>query len=389
MSELIIPSYAALIAAAILLIQGVSIAIQSELDKYVRWFGFLTLVLAGFGFLGFALFESGIAVFSREFSLLMVQGLPARVGMGILLFAISVLAGLTWSTARLAAKLDGRHLVLIGVGLVVGIIVNSQILPLNEDDPWAFRVYRYDLWSPLLMIWISVCFLESALTLFKTVRTPTRWFCAAALIGGIGVWIAGQPDYLELVDSVRQIKWGIAALIAIPISTVIGGWLAVLQTEADLPVIKRIGRVVFAITGGLVGLFVAVFLLSDTLLDEDDAGSWSQTTGWLLWLGWIVLTFGWRVIAALWTAFRSDRLKIPPIRQHMRQVILALNLLVIALSVAILFYNIVDINASILLITFFGAWAFLTEIITDGVLHKLYELLRSGHTPTESQHYPA
>ena len=178
----------AIVAATIvLLIQGIRIVIRPGAAPYVRCFGALTLLLAGLSLILFAILFWGEAVLSPEFDVVMARG--HWRGLVTLVIGFAVAAGLGLHVQRLKADLPGRLAGLLFLGLAVGTAAAMRItrLPMGpgvEDAAQPFWIYSYDLWWPPLLIWLSACFLDGAITILgvRDRRVRTGMFLAMLLV---------------------------------------------------------------------------------------------------------------------------------------------------------------------------------------------------------------
>jgi tetratricopeptide (TPR) repeat protein len=155
---------AIVLASVVLLIQGTRIVIRPGAPSYVRCFGVLTLLLAGLSLALFAILFWGEAVLSPEFDVVMARG--HWRGLVALVIGFAVAAGLGLHVQRLKAALPRRLSGLLILGLAVGVAAATRVRTLNiEDTPQAFWIYSYDLWWPPLLVWVSACFLDGAITI--------------------------------------------------------------------------------------------------------------------------------------------------------------------------------------------------------------------------------
>jgi tetratricopeptide (TPR) repeat protein len=155
---------AIVLASVVLLIQGTRIVVRPGAPPYVRCFGILTLLLAGLSLVLFAILFWGEAVLSPEFDVVMARG--HWRGLVALVIGFAVAAGLGLHVQRLKANLPRRLSGLLILGFAVGVAAATRVHPLNiEDTTQAFWIYSYDLWWPPLLIWISACFLDGAITI--------------------------------------------------------------------------------------------------------------------------------------------------------------------------------------------------------------------------------
>src|SRR5262249_1417891 len=202
-----------------LIIQGISL-----LNHPHPWrrLGVLNLCLAGLGFVSFGLMTSGLLVFGREFSVVMVEGSWARAGLFVLLVGLPVAAALTLHIVHAAAtqarkkeqgdqqseekKLEppeqsherDKSVWLVVASIAIGPLAWICLRVLNESDPTQLKVYEYDLWWPPLVWWISMCIVGIGFAACPE-RLRRYWLvsCLAvsALLGfiAIGRWHLHHP----------------------------------------------------------------------------------------------------------------------------------------------------------------------------------------------------
>lgn len=379
-----------LVAAVILFIQGVSILIQSGLQPHIRRFGVLTVSLAMTGIVGHVLFTSGALVLSPEFGVIMVQGPLARIGLGVLIFAFALQLGFGWSIARLAAEWPSRLPWLMIIGGAIGLFSVFRLFPLNPQEQWeAFQIFAYDLWLPPLLIWFCICFVESSFALFRSKNGLLHATAIAVLIASFSVWALRQSEQLH--DQLSEILWTFWSYMIFPLAAVLATLFLYQQLKVRLP---RTGKWLQALSllvfGGLslyrwysFGDSQEVSLLErmlSSLFPFATSTAMERITyslmPFLLWLGWLLLMLGVIKARSLFVAFRRRAAKRKFSAEDIFHLKLFLTLMVIAASLVGVFYEVLTIPQNISLLTFFIAWAVLTELVTDGVLHDLYLLLR-------------
>src|SRR5438093_806275 len=198
-----------LLAAGILAAQGISTLMRQDRTPVVRFFGALTLLLAGLGLVACGPLFVGRLVLSPELGTVMVEGSLARFALAVGIAGGCVAGGLGWHVARLGAGWASRLPWLLGVGAGVGVVAATRLLPFNPDDAATLRVYAYDLWWPVPLIWLSVCVVDTALIVLRAGSTLWRWWAATILISAIGFRALARPT---LVDPTSRALW-LAALV--------------------------------------------------------------------------------------------------------------------------------------------------------------------------------
>ena len=173
-----------LLAAGILAAQGISTLMRQDRTPEVRFFGALTLLLAGLGLVACGPLFVGRLVLSPELGTVMVEGSLARFALAVGIAGGCVAGGLGWHVARLGAGWANRLPWLLGVGAGVGVVAATRLLPFNPDDAATLRVYAYDLWWPVPLIWLSVCVVDTALIVLRAGSTLWRWWAATSRPAG-------------------------------------------------------------------------------------------------------------------------------------------------------------------------------------------------------------
>jgi tetratricopeptide (TPR) repeat protein len=214
---------AIVVATAVLLLQGTRIVIRPGAPAFVRAFGVLTLLLAGLSLVLFGILFWGEAVLSPEFDVVMARG--HWRGLVILVMGFAVTAGLGLYVQRLKALLPGRLGRLLLLGLAVGAAAAMRIVSLNaqlsdQDTGQAFWVYSYDLWWPPLLIWVSACFLDGAITVLgvHNRRIRTGAFLIMLLVLSLRARVRGV-----FADPSSAMLWNLTAVAA-----ALGGLLFIL-----------------------------------------------------------------------------------------------------------------------------------------------------------------
>ena len=172
-----------ILSTVALLVQGTRCLVRQGAPPFVRRFGALTLLLAGLSAVLFVLLHFGEAVLSPEFDSVMARG--HRRGLAALVLGLALAASLGLHVQRLKAERPGRLAALLFLGLAVGILATLRITTLNPDETEAFRIYAYDLWWPPLLVWVSACFLDGAITILGVTDHRVRVGAFAALLLGL------------------------------------------------------------------------------------------------------------------------------------------------------------------------------------------------------------
>ncbi len=172
-----------LLATCLFVLQGVSFLSRSPRTAVATSAGRLTLLLAACGLGTFLLLTGGWLVVSPEYSIIMVQGRVARFGMALLIFTLSVAAGLALHVVRssLSPTRPSRQAWLLLFGALVGLISVLRMPAINLADPEPLHVFVYDLWWPALLLWVALCISEAATVLLDISDRLTRLWVALLL----------------------------------------------------------------------------------------------------------------------------------------------------------------------------------------------------------------
>jgi hypothetical protein len=358
----------ALMPTILLSAQGTSCLRRSGAPLYVRRFGFLCSVLSGLSFVLCLLLASGTLVLSSEFGIVMVQGSPARFGIGVLLMGSALGAGMGLHVCCLEAGRLTRLWWLLGPGFLVGFLATSRLLPLNTGDAEPFRIYAYDLWWPPLLIYLSACLIESALSILRLHHRPVRLWVATALIAGLALLALSQPQF---GDPTSAVLWKIYLVFFLPTSISLVTWLFFRIPR------QRLTRVQWWTRRGLTVLPSGIALLSSVYWVWGLPLS-PMLTSWpsLLWLSWPLLAglVTPHQLYRAWRAGRVDWQELP--RPTFQQGVLLVAIVVLTLSLAAL-VSLVSMNRPLALAGFVIACILLAEAIAGGPLRTVFQLLIS------------
>jgi hypothetical protein len=193
----------ALIPIILLGVQGSSCLSRTSAPLYVRRFGVLCAMLAGLSFVLCLLLASGTLVLSLEFGIVMVQGPWARFGIALLLIGSALGSAMGLYVCYLEAGRQTHLSWVLGLGAFVGFLATVPLLfPLNRGDADLFHIYAYDLWWPPLLIYVSACLAESALSILRLHHRPVHLWIAAALIGSLALLALSQPQFGDPTSAV-------------------------------------------------------------------------------------------------------------------------------------------------------------------------------------------
>lgn len=163
-----------------------------------RWPGRFLVALAVLAFLGFVIRVSGGPVLSLEFGALMVRGsLPASIALRLLLGLLPVVTLVAWWMCchphRPIPVRRGNGSWLTAVAVIVGLLSALQVHSVGPDVPGLYRVYSYDLWSPLLILWLVVCLVGCVLGIFRSGSAGTLLWVSTCAITAVALYACQQP----------------------------------------------------------------------------------------------------------------------------------------------------------------------------------------------------
>lgn len=365
-------------AAVILLFQGASILMQATLPPHLRRFGLLTVSLALTGILGHALFTSGALVLSPEFGIIMVQGELARLGLRVLIFGFALQLAYGWAIVRMAAGWPSRIQSLLLIGGAVGLFSALRLPALNPEDLEAFRIYAYDLWLPPLLLWFCASFMESGFTLLRVKSLLLRAGALSLFLAGICVWVMHQPELLH--DAWAAAIWTGCLYIVFPLSAAPATILIFKALNIDMARPWRGLKILAALLWAGFGVYSAHYFLSAKAKHPEFIDRIISTLlPFAFWMGWLLLFLIIAGARYLYSRLKERRTgKAAQKSTSLLAKLIFINLLLIAASLVGVFYEVASVPTGIALLSFFIAWAVLTELVTDGILHEVYAFMRTG-----------
>jgi tetratricopeptide (TPR) repeat protein len=290
-----------LMAVALVMLQGYLLLVRSERKPHARFGGIVNLLLAVSALTAFLLFSAGALILSPEYGVILVQGTGAWIWACIFIVGLSIGMGLALHAARCAKSLPDRLYRLLVAASIVCLAAVARMSALNSSDPAPFRIRCYDLWWPILMVWIVVC-LSDWISINIGIRSRTTRVCGAALfttgLALLAVYRA-QTLHFRYADRISLGAWRAVGLVSVPIVMALGTRIAITaqRTEAG-----RIKRIVIPALAGIVGLMsAAIWILGASVV-----------TPWIVWATWI---FAIVIVGArrLYGSFRAGTLQVPDI----------------------------------------------------------------------------
>jgi len=357
-----------LVLAILLLAQASHNLKREQPAPYVRWFGALTLLMVAFGCILYLLLMSGALVLSPEFGLVLVRGSVARVAAQVLIACLAIGAAIGWHTARLAVGSKPRLALLVGLGVTLALLSVAPLFvldALNPQDAPAHRVYRYDIWWPPLLIWLSWCAVETTLTALKMESRQIRIWLVTVFVTALAYYALREPQpiYLATVGFPNSVwLWKMALAMLLPFNMGLGTWLTLRlrEVQPNQGRWKRIGVTLIPAGLGLISV----------------AYSWYKVDvvpvflPWLVWIGWFLLL---ALVAAnrLYRAWRAQPGSVP---QGSRPVlgfsILLLAFLVLSLTLPHIAYLSSSNPVSVFTVVALS-WVVLAQAILPGPLRLL------------------
>jgi hypothetical protein len=372
-----------LVLAILLLAQAAHCLDRRQPAVYVRWFGALTLLVVAFGSVLYLLLMSGTLVLSAEFGLVLVRGPVGWAAVHVLVASLAIGAAIGWHAARLAAGNRSRLALLLGAGVALALVSVSPLLvvdALNPQDPLSHRVYRYDIWWPPLLVWVSVCSVEAILTALKVESRPIRIWLVTAFVTALAYYALREPQPIPL-DSGAFLNsvdlWGVILAILLPLNMGLGTWLSLRLREehSHQRRWRRIGATLIAAVLGLAGASPWFAIREDVLL----------YLPWAIWVGWFVLL----AVVAARRLYRAWRAKTGIAPQQSRPLVAFSVLMLVLLALTLTLPHVAHLSSTNPISVFTTValgWIVLAEAILPGPLRPLAQWslvqdLRSAESP--------
>lgn len=410
------PAFLSMSAIVVLALQGVSILRRAK-QVHDRWLGRLTLLLAVLGLGMHTLFFTNMLVLSPEFGLVMVQGNAGRIGLLALLVGLALGLAMSQSMVRQAAGQSSNARRLLLLGLAVGVVSAWRLLPLNAGDMESPTIYAYNLWLPSLLIWLLGSLLEVAFNILRwprhvgglwrfiwanprSPRFADQWrvllraWIETFAITLLALWVLFLP---ALNDAISAYAWVTVLMPVLTANVVLSTWLLICLAGTTLryvrvPVFVRVPFIgIVTLIGVFCGLIIAGVFLGTASLGQEDIQLSSRLPHKTIvivrlidsavWLGFPTLLFGVLGVRKLLLARRAGRrvaLPWPPQLPNGRQGFLLLALTMLSLSIVAILFDVNNIGPAVALTCFVLAWLLLTEVVTDGLLHRGMAQVRAG-----------
>jgi tetratricopeptide (TPR) repeat protein len=145
-------------------------------------------------------------------------------GLVALVIGFAVAAGLGLHVQRLKASLPRRLSGLLILGMAVGVAAATRVSTLNiEDTAKPFWIYSYDLWWPPLLIWVSACFLDGAITVLGVHNRRIRAGAFFAMLLVLSLHARGRQVF---TDPTSAKLWDLAFGISVVGAVILLLWFA-------------------------------------------------------------------------------------------------------------------------------------------------------------------
>lgn len=298
-------AFAPLLAATVLLVlQGCSYLSLKNHTTQASCEGGLAILGAALGLTLYFLLATGALILGSEFRVVMAQGIPARVGLGVLIVGVAIAVGLGWHVAHAAMKLDSRLEWILGGGIAVGLIAVFRMGVLNPDDPVQLRVACYDLWWPWSLIWVSACFTDSILTARGIRHRWARVEVAMLFTTGLSLEAVRRSHaHFGYASPDSLVLWETCLRVLLPVVMVLGTLLAFETPEIQRYFRSRWLRISASTLLGFVGLISAGYWV----LDFPRSPLHSLPIPWFIWLVSLV-SLGLVARRSIWAALTLSHL---------------------------------------------------------------------------------
>src|SRR5215470_10937631 len=244
------------ISASLICIEAIVLATHPE-SRFPRWFPGLLVGVAAFGLLFSISALLGHLVISPELGLLMMEGGKlAYWSIVVITLSCAISLGLLVPVVGRAVDRPASVVWAISGSAIVAWFTYNDIRTLNPTDSPAAWISVYDLWSPPLVLWLSVSLIASALRAAWIVRRGPRLYCHAFAITLVALAAINQFEFLDPRTKTIWQWIGLAALIfsvgCLPV------WLRLFTQDTDTST-GRAGRIVASITLILSAALIAAW----------------------------------------------------------------------------------------------------------------------------------
>ncbi len=332
--------------------------------RFPRWFAGLLFGVAGLGLLFSISAVRGWLVVSPELGLLFVEGGAMAYGSIVFLVLASAMSfGLLLPAIGHAVERPSRVFwSLLGSALVAAFAIAS-IRGINPADSSELKVHVYDLWSPALVLWLSVSLVESGLRAGRIGRASLRLGAHAFVIAAIA-WVAmARFEFLHPSTAMLWRNIGLAALVLS-----VGGlpvWLvAVARSDGSQP------RRSVAVAGATLATCAVLAFAWWMWPDHRHLGVWA------LWAGSVIL-----IVLVAWRRRHRTAPTLPqPTVPRREQALMQLALVIMATSL----FSVQVVDHGLITLGLLTGWVMLAESTGEGALSRYLRRLRAGSSADRS-----
>ena len=368
-----------LIVAVLLALFGLPLLGPGQRPHQIKWTGRLILMTAGILLIAALLLAAGLVIISPEFGIVMVQGTLGMIGLGLILIGAALVIGIVIQVARTAHQLPSRLRTILFVASCVGILSVLRLFRVGHDDSPMLQVRGYDLWEPLLLVWLSSC-ITGCLLLTRGVRDAWILSCASLVLPVLlalrAIHRANQN--LQFGDSLTLPLWKGCLCLGMPALVGLGTYLTLARFSIWPARLTRRVRIVISAALGVLCFLSCGSFLSGLLWNTEGQSHFTAAVRfvlkpWHLLLGWLLSLV--LISAVKWWQFR--RAKLPSPHEHVRLVGHVLSII----AIAVLFGAFADVLYSeflhpiLDLVILVAAAALLLELTGWGVLHLMKDLI--------------
>jgi len=183
-------------------------------ENILKTIGRLTILMATLGTIINILFVSTDIAISPEFGVFIIQGIIPTVFFALCVLGLILCISLGWELARLREhwKLWGRWL--YGLGFVIWLASCSILLtrinaPAGNEDP----VFLYDIWWPPLLLWMTIGFTDIALTILRVRDGVVRGLVAMSMVIVVLLVALDQGPQPDFAHPWTRGFWAAAAIL--------------------------------------------------------------------------------------------------------------------------------------------------------------------------------
>jgi tetratricopeptide (TPR) repeat protein len=205
---------------ALLILQGITLLTKPDQQRWHLWTGVLTLSIASVTALGCYLFGGQLLIIAPELSAALVQG-KSVIWLRIFIVLYALAGGLLMQAGRAARGLAERGLPLVLLSLLVGLLALAFVNPVGHADDSSVVVYRYDLLSPVLLLWEMLCVLQWTLVVLGVQNTWFRFWLSALMTVSCSAVGAMYPE-ARFASAQTHTAWSVCLVLGIVVMPAVG-----------------------------------------------------------------------------------------------------------------------------------------------------------------------